>query len=92
MSFDTWSLLNRRDGLGRYIEGLLTLNDVVNKAVAVALHSAVTNDAIEFSLEARARLCEAGFAVYPSTERAANAINKRIQYHEWHKRNRGENG
>ena len=88
ISFDTWSLIDRRDRLGRYIDGLLKLHDVLNKAMAVALHSDVTDDAIEFSLEVRARLCEAGFAVYPSTRRAASAINKRIQYHEWRERNR----
>lgn len=38
--------------------------------------------------EAQAHLREAGFPVYPSIGRAARAISKFIQYHEWHQKGR----
>ena len=92
MSFDTWSLVDRRREQGHYVDGIINLNNVVNKDIAVVLHSDATDEAIELSLEARARLCEAGFPVYPSISSASSAINKCIQYHEWRERNREDNG
>jgi len=83
VTFDAWGIIDQRDVTGPYIESILNLKNVVNKPAAVVLHCVATAEARQFAWEAHVRLCEDGFAVYPSIERAASAINKVIQYHQW---------
>ena len=83
VTFDAWGIIDQRYVTRPYIESILNLKNVVNKPAAVVLHCVATAEARQFAWEAHVRLCEAGFAVYPSIERAASAINKVIQYHQW---------
>ena len=85
LGFDTWALVDRKVLVGPYLESILDLKNVIGKPVAVVLHSHVTHEARQFAAQAQARLCEAGFAVYPSIGRAASAISELIQYHQWRK-------
>ena len=81
--FDIWLFINSEYPTGVFIEAILHLNNVVSKPVGVVLYSQTTDEARQLASEAQSRLREAGFAVYPSIGRAASAINKVIEYHEW---------
>ena len=81
--FDIWVFINSEYPTGVFIEAILHLNNVVSKPVGVVLYSQTTDEARQLASEAQSRLREAGFAVYPTIGRAASAINKVIEYHEW---------
>jgi len=86
VAFDMWALIDVNDVTAVYVESILDLKGTIDKPVAVALHFCAADRAKELASQARARLCEAGFAVYPSMGRAASAVNKVIEYHEWRQR------
>ena len=77
-----WGLAHRNNAIEIYVESFLNLNNVVSKPVVFVLHSHPTDEAGQLASTVRARLCEAGFPVYFSFERAVSAINKFIQYHQ----------
>jgi len=81
--FDSWAMVSRRDATEAYVDGILSLNGLVDKPVAIVLHLCATDEAKRLASEAHARLSKAGFPVYPSIRRAARAMSKFIQYHEW---------
>ena len=83
VAFDMWSLIDVNDVTAAYIETILDLKGTIDKPVAVVLHFCAVDRAKELASRAQSRLCEAGFAVYSSIGRAASAINKLIEYHEW---------
>jgi len=87
VSFDIFSLTDGKDTIKTYVESILRLNSVVDKPIAVVLDSHPTDRSKWLASEAHVRLSEAGFPVYPSITRAADAISKFIQYHQWHQRN-----
>ena len=84
VAFDVCGMIDQREITRPYTESVLELNKVVNKPMAVVLHCLATDEGRRFASEARLRLREAGVAVYPSIEGAANAFNKLIRYHRWH--------
>ena len=88
LAFDSMPLIDKQDAVRPYIKSILNLKNIINKPIVVALHSQATDEARELASEAHVELHKAGFPVYPSTSRAANAINKLIQYHEWHRRSK----
>ena len=83
ISFDINALMDRKDRVRPCVEAILDSNKVVHKPVAVVLHFDATDEAKQLVSEVRMTLCQAGFPVFPSVGRAANAINKCIQYSEW---------
>ena len=91
VTFDAWGIIDQRHIIRPYIESILNLKNVVNKPVVVVLHCVATAEAKQFAAEAHVRLCEAGFAVYPSVQRAAGAISKLIQYHQWRETSHEDN-
>ncbi len=76
------ALVGSKNLVEHYVECILNLKDVISKPLAVVLHLFATLEARQLASEAHVRLCEAGFPVYPSFRRAANAINEFIKYHE----------
>ena len=89
VGFDALNLMDRADRrviIERQVEGILSLNGIVNKPVAVVLHSYITDEDKQLISEAHVRMCEAGFPVYPSFRRAASAINRFIEYHQRHQK------
>ncbi len=91
VAFDMWSLIDVNDVTTAYVEAILDLEGTIDKPVAVVLHFCGVDRAKGLASQAQSRLCEAGFAVFPSIGRAASAINKVIEYHEWcQRRNEGD--
>ncbi|HEX74974.1 MAG TPA: hypothetical protein G4O12_00170 [Dehalococcoidia bacterium] len=84
VAFDTWGVIDGKDVIKPSIESLINLNNTLSKPMAVVLHSYATDEAKRLASEVHVRLREAGFPVYPSISRAASAINKFIQYQQWH--------
>ena len=84
MAFEA-ALMSTKEAFEPYIESVLRLG-VVGKPLAVVLHSFATAEAKQLASEAYTRLCDAGFPVYPSFRRAASAISRFIEYHQWYQR------
>ena len=87
MTFEA-ALIDSKEVFRPYVESILKLNNAANKPMAVVLHFLATAEAKQLASEANARLCEAGFPVYPSLRRAASAINRFIEYNAWYRENR----
>jgi acyl-CoA synthetase (NDP forming) len=87
MAFEA-ALMGTKDLFRPYIESVLRLGDVVSKPFAVVLHSFATAEAKQLASEAYTRLRDAGFPVYPSFRRAASAISRFIEYHQWYQTSR----
>jgi acyl-CoA synthetase (NDP forming) len=92
LGFDIWALIDRGYPIEIYLETIINFKNMVNKPVVVTLHQCATNEAKLLALEVNTKLCEAGFAVYPSVRRAASAINKVIRYYEWREEIRENDG
>lgn len=69
------------DLLGAYTESIVSLRKEVNKPSAIVLHGIITPESQRVAFEKQAVLYKAGFPVFPSIGRAANAISKFIRYH-----------
>ena len=65
-----------------FCQSLIGLKGSEYSPHVVVLHSYTTAKARQRAMEAHVMLCEAGFAVFETVGRAANAINKFIQYSE----------
>jgi len=83
LGFDIWALIERGYPIEVYLDTMINFKNMVNKPVVVTLHQCATKEAKLLALEVHTKLCEAGFAVYPSIGHAASAINKVIRYNEW---------
>lgn len=66
-----------------FIKGVLDLRESPFKPHAVVLHASTADKSRQQAMELRAKLSQAGFAVFESIERAASAINKAIRYYDW---------
>ncbi len=65
-----------------YIESIISRGKEINRRTTVVLQSVGGSaSSKKIASEAQTALYKAGFAVYPSISRAANAINKFIEYH-----------
>ena len=65
-----------------YIEAAINLGEEINKRTAIVLGATSRAESKQLALETQTALYKAGFPVYPSVSRAANAISKFIQYHQ----------
>ena len=90
LGFDIWPLIDTKTATGAYVEGILKLTGLVRKPVAVVLHSHITEESRELAAGAQDVLCRAGIPVYPSVRRAADAVGRYVNYHEWLRLSRGE--
>jgi len=86
IAFDTWSMIDKREIVEPAVASILKLNNTMDKPVVTVLHCQSTDGARQLASETQRRLCEAGFAVYPSIKRAASAVSKFIQHNEQHGR------
>lgn len=68
--------------LKRFIETAINIAKEINKPTAFVLHQIVSPQAQQIVAEAEPLFYEAGFPLYFSLTRAANAIGKFIQYYE----------
>ena len=91
ITFDTWCFINRVDVITPYVDAMLGLKSVTDKPAAIVLHYNVTAEAEKLTSAVYEKLYEAGFPIFPSITRVASAINKFIQYHEWHRRSTADN-
>jgi acyl-CoA synthetase (NDP forming) len=69
-----------------FIKAVVELGESPFKPHAVVLHASTADKSRQQAMELRARLSQAGFAVFESIERAASAINKAVRYQEWRQR------
>jgi len=83
---DLWALSRRSVLMGRFIEVVTALKDIVAKPLAVVLHNSATAQARRLEEEARACFAALELPVYPSISRAARAINRYIWYSRRHNR------
>ncbi len=65
-----------------YIESLTALAEKVRKRTAIVLHSPVFSPSLRRANEVQSVLSRAGYAVIPSTSRAATALGKLVQYYQ----------
>jgi acyl-CoA synthetase (NDP forming) len=89
VAFDHWGLISAVDKRAvstAYLNSIMALKGRIHKPTCVVLHSYATNHTRKFAIEARDVLTEAGFTVFPSIPRAANALNKFIGYQERNRR------
>ncbi len=70
--------------LKEYTGAITNLAEGINNRTAVVLHSITSLEARQVASEVESMLHKAGFAVYPSVSRAANAMSKFLQYHQQH--------
>jgi acyl-CoA synthetase (NDP forming) len=76
-----------------FVQAVLDIRESPFKPHAVVLHASTAEKSRQQAIELRAKLSQAGFAVFESIERAASAINKAIKYYEWRQRAMvGDNG
>ena len=90
IGFDYWGWFDREAFVEPAVEAMLRLKDLTSKPVVPVLHSCATVSAIKLASEAAAALIKAGFPVYPSIDRAANALDRFIEYNERVRTIRGE--
>ena len=80
LSFDHFPLPEVRD-VQQYAEAIISLGKEINRRTAVVLHAIALPQSKQIASEIQIALTEAGFPVYPSVSRAANAIAKFVQYY-----------
>ena len=68
--------------LGPYLDAILNLGKEIKYRAAIIIRLMGETSSWSFALKARKQLTEAGFPVFPSAARAANAIVKYIDYHK----------
>ncbi len=83
---DLWALSRRSVLMGRFIEVVTALKEIIVKPFAVVLHNSATVQARRLEEDARAHFAELKLPVYPSISRAAIAINRYISYDRRHNR------
>ena len=80
VEFDLWCLISKKVATDFYIDSIIEVGNTIEKPIAVVLHSVTTDEARQLAAEAHARLIRAGFPVFSSMERAAEAINRFVEY------------
>jgi len=84
MGFDAWALLDMKSVIEPYISSIIKLRSILDKPLAVVLHSQATYQAKQLYTKVSTSLHKANLPVYPSVSRAAVAINRLIGYHGWY--------
>jgi len=65
-----------------YVQLIAEVKGALRKPLAVILHSFPSAAMRQFAYEAGKELIAAGFAVFPSIQRAASSLSKFVSYHE----------
>jgi hypothetical protein len=82
MSLDFQPISDNRPLVNETTNSIIRLEPGTNKHVVVILQQVTLAESKQLASEAQIALSKAGFPVFPSASRAANAISKFIQYHE----------
>jgi acyl-CoA synthetase (NDP forming) len=85
VAFDHFGLISIKDKefmIGIYLKLISQVKKEVKKPVAIILHSYTSIHTRKLAYDATRDLTEAGFAVFPSIQRAAAALGKYVRYHE----------
>jgi acyl-CoA synthetase (NDP forming) len=85
VAFDHFGLISIKDKefmIGMYLHLIGSIKEKVKKPIAIILHSYTSSHTRKLSYDAAKKLTEAGFAVFPSIQRAAVALSKFARYHE----------
>jgi acyl-CoA synthetase (NDP forming) len=82
MSLDFQPISDNRPLVNETTNSIIRLEPGTNKHVVVILQQVTLPESKQLASEAQIALSKAGFPVFPSASRAANAISKFIQYHQ----------
>jgi len=85
VAFDHFGLISIKDKefmIGIYLKLISRIKQEMKKPLAVILHSYTSSHTRKLASDATKELTEAGFAVFPSIQRAAVALSKFVGYHE----------
>jgi acyl-CoA synthetase (NDP forming) len=85
VAFDHFGLISIKDKelvIGIYLKLIGNISREIKKPLAVILHSFTSAQTRKLAYDASKELTAAGFAVFPSIQRAAMALSKFIRYHE----------
>lgn len=85
IAFDHFGLISTKDKdllLRIYLQLIGEVKGALRKPLAVILHSFASAAMKQFAYEAGKELIAAGFAVFPSIQRAASSLSKFVSYHE----------
>ena len=77
---DTYPVRNVQE-IKQYVEALTGAAGEISKRTVVALHAIALPESRQTASEVQTVLAQAGFPVFPSFSRAANAIARFIEYH-----------
>lgn len=80
-AFDTYPVPAVNE-VNLYVDALTRAAPEINKRTVVVLHAIASVQSKQLAIDVQTALAKAGFAVYPSFRRAANAIAKFRQYHQ----------
>ncbi|MEE9913428.1 MAG: CoA-binding protein [Deltaproteobacteria bacterium] len=85
VAFDHFGLISIKDKefmIGVYLELIKQFKKEIGKPLGVILHSYSSTEMRNLALDAGKSLTNAGIAVFPSIQRAAQALGKFADYHE----------
>jgi acyl-CoA synthetase (NDP forming) len=85
VAFDHFGLISIKDKefmIGIYLKLIGQIKKELKKPLAIILHSYTSSHTRKLAYDATADLTQAGFAVFPSIQRAAVALGKFARYHE----------
>jgi acyl-CoA synthetase (NDP forming) len=78
--FDVYAMPGVREG-SLHVQSIINLAKEINNRAVVVLRRITSTEGYQAASEAQVALYQAGFPVYPSINRAANAISKFVQYY-----------
>jgi len=87
VAFDHFGLISIKDKefmIGVYLELIKQFKKEIGKPLAVILHSYSSTEMRKLALDAGKALATAGIAVFPSIQRAAQALGKFADHHKKH--------
>jgi acyl-CoA synthetase (NDP forming) len=82
VAFDTWSLIEKSYAIKLYIDATIKLKSMIDKPVISVFHYVAADESDSLARSHRAILTEAGIPIFSSIQRAAQALDKFIQYNE----------
>jgi acyl-CoA synthetase (NDP forming) len=85
VAFDHFGLISIKDKefmIGVYLKLVGEIKREIKKPLAIILHSYASTQMRKLAYDAGKELTAAGFAVFPSIQRAATALAKFVRYHE----------
>lgn len=85
VAFDHFGLISVKDkelAISVYLQLIGNLKKEIQKPLAVILHSFASIEMKKLAYDAGKQLTAAGFAVFPSIQRAAASLSKFVYYHE----------